>query len=481
MTIHRILTVFILIASSAGGLLWLSGCRVTHREPQVAAFIPEQFSAAPDRPQGDPLPQKWWESFGDASLNELIERAMGDNFSIRSAWDRLSQAEQVAAKTGVRLLPTLSYSAGYTRSHQETGPLEIDTDRYSAGLSASYELDIWGEIRSEREAARLDVLATEQSIASAAMTLSAGIAKIWYQLADSAQFLSVLNDQLETNRKILDLITFQAQNGKAGSADVYRQRQLIENTQGLIVQARQRDLLLQHQLAILIGIAPGAHWQERSHDLPDPGVLPALAVPADILQNRPDVQTAWLQIKAADLRVNVAQADRYPSLTLSAGVSTSSEKLVDLFDDWLATLAGTIAGPLFDAGLRQIEVERTRAVLSQRLNDYRQTLLTALKEVEDALVNEDHQRKYLLSLQEQLKLANQVYDRTRQQYLGGQLDYIRVLESLVSQQNLQRSLVTARRQLVEYRVDLCRAIASGWLGERPESATMVAESEAADR
>ena len=128
-----------------------------------------------------------------------------------------------------------------------------------------------------------------------------------------------------------------------------------------------------------------------------------------------------------------------------------------------------LSGPLFDAGLRKAEVKRTRAVVSEKLNDYSQTVLDALKEIEDAIQQEYYQREYVKSLQKQLVLAQNVYERTYQNYLKGQLDYIRVLTSLVTMQNLERNELTARRILIEHRIDLYRSIAGGWPMQRPDN------------
>jgi outer membrane protein TolC len=162
-----------------------------------------------------------------------------------------------------------------------------------------------------------------------------------------------------------------------------------------------------------------------------------------------------------------AIADQYPVISISAGAETSAAKVSDLFDDWLGNLAANLSGPLFDAGLRKAEVRRNEAIVSETFNDYNQSVLEALKEIEDAIHQENDQRYYVESLQKQLSLAQNVYERTYQNYLKGQLDYIRVLTALVSMQNLEQNELTERRLLIERRIDLCRSIAGGWSMQRP--------------
>ena len=459
--------------------LLLGGCAfVRRKEPQPPVDTADSFSAT----GVVPLPEKWWESLNDPRLNDLIERALGNNFSIRSAWDRLSQAEQIAVKSGAKLLPDLNYRAEARRTRTEAEARSTPTasegagtssTNYSLGLIASYELDLWGRVRSSRQAAALDAESARENVSAAAITLSANVAKTWYQLAEAKQQSAVIQQQLENNQKVLDLITLQFRNGKADASDVLRQRQLIESSRGHLIQTREAIVLLQHQLSVLLGKRPGQWWSEETIDLIELSALPQVQVPSITLQQRPDVISAYKAVQAADLRVASAIADQYPSISITATAETSGADVGDLFDNWLASLAANILGPIFSGGTRKAEVERTRALLSQSVNDYGQKILLAIKEVEDAINQEYYQRQYVESLQQQFELAGQVYERTRQSYIKGKLGYLRVLESLISQQTLERNELSARRVLIERRIDLCRSIAGSWELKRPESAELI--------
>ncbi|MGH2271149.1 efflux transporter outer membrane subunit [Anaerohalosphaeraceae bacterium U12dextr] len=450
------------------GLYALSGCvSVEPHEVKPQVQISDSFSA-----QGtEPLANRWWLSLTDPNLANLIEQAMTDNFTIRSAWDRLTQAEQTAVKTGAGLLPSATYNGRARRTRQDTDSRTDYTSSYSVSAAASYELDLWGKIRSSRQAALLDAQAARDDVDTAAITLSAAIAKTWYQLAEARQQELVIEQQIEVNRKVLEVIRLQFSKSQVGATDVFRQEQLLESTQGSLIQARERTILLEHQLSILLGKSPGT-WHPDTPRLIAPGQLVAIDVPSVVLLRRPDIRSRYSQVQAADMRVASAIADQYPVLSLTAGVESSAQKTHELFDNWLSNLAANVAGPLFDAGYRKAEVLRTRAVLSQKINDYSQALLDALREVEDAIQQEYHQRQTVQNLQKQLELARQVYDRTRQHYLKGQVDYLRVLDSLISLQSLERNELTARRLLLERRIELCRSIAGGWPMQRPEQARL---------
>ena len=196
--------------------------------------------------------------------------------------------------------------------------------------------------------------------------------------------------------------------------------------------------------------------------------MPQTGLPAELIQRRPDIRNAYYSVLAADSDVAAAIADRFPRLSLTAGVDVSGAHTRDLFNNWLATIAANLVAPIIDGGLRKAEVDRTRAVASEALHTYGQTILDALGEVEDALIQEQRQRDFITSLDKQLTLAGQVIERVRDRYLQGTVDYQRVLDALISQQELQRSHLTAKRDLVLDRIDLCRALGTGWTLDRPE-------------
>jgi NodT family efflux transporter outer membrane factor (OMF) lipoprotein len=447
--------------------LIFSGCFQVHRrDVSHPAPLPDSFSESGT----NPLPEKWWESFNDFQLNTLIEEALGQNFTIRAAWDRLSQAEEIAIKSGAALLPNADYLANARRTRQDVSDIVSYTSDYSLGLIASYEVDLWGRVRSSQQAAVLDAEAAKETVNAAAITLSAAIAKTWYQLAEAKQQEVVVTNQLNTNQKVLDIITLQFKQGQINAADVFRQRQLIESSRGQLILAKETIVLLQHQLSLLIGKNPRQYWAQDAIELFTPEQLPEISIPSDVLQRRPDVAVAYKTIQAADLRVASAVADQYPRISISATAETSAARASDLFDDWLGNLVGNAAGPLFDAGLRKAEVARIRAVLSQTINEYGQATLQAIKEVEDAINREHYQRQTISNFQAQLTLARQTSESTKVNYLNGQLDYLRVLEALVSQQSLERNELASRRILIEHRIDLCRAIAGSWEMTRPDQA-----------
>ncbi len=441
----------------------LAGCSVAPRAFVDPVEPPPAFSGG----GSDPLPDRWWESFDDPQLTALMERAFGGNFALLAAWDRLAQAEAIARSAGADLIPSVDVEAGISRTGEERFDRSDYATSMSLGATAAYEIDLWGRIRSRRAAAQLDAEARAEDVLAAAITLSAQVARTWYELAESREQIRVLNAQIETNEQVRTLVTAQFAKGQTQAADVLRQRQLVESSRGARILAESRSKVLEHELAVLVGLPPGSPLPAGAPELVDLPALPATGVPAELIRRRPDVRSAYLEVQAADLRVSQAVADRYPRLTIAAFASTSGEKVRDLFDNWLATLAADLIQPIVDGGRRRAEIDRTRAVTSQVIREYGQTVLDAIEEVEDALSQERYQISYLESLKLQLETAKSVIGRTRENYIKGQFDYLRVLDALTTRQSLERAYVTALRQRIDFRINLCRALAGGWTLPRP--------------
>lgn len=443
--------------------------------------LPETFSTVGDGQLAD----QWWTVFADPDLSALIEQGLGANFDLRSAWDRLAQAEAIARRETAPLFPSLDLQASTTRTEltqtAAQGSGAGGRNDVRLGIATSYEIDLWGRVRALRSAARRDVDARVADVDIAAITLSAEIAATWFELVEQRRQVDVLDAQIGTNERVLELIGLRYQRGRVAAADVLRQRQLLESTRGERPLLEARAGVLEHLLATLIGVAPGTADLPAARALPELPELPAAGLPADVIARRPDVHSAYLAILAEDRRLAAARADRYPRLSLTGNASFAARDLRDLFDNWLATLTANLVAPLLDGGSRAAEVDRVRAVVSERVHDYGQTVLIALREVEDALTRERAQREYLASLVAQLETSRVVVERIGEQYLFGATDYLEVLTALATNQNLQRSRETAVRELLGFRVELHRAIAGRFGVTRPELAGADALAAGADQ
>ncbi len=222
---------------------------------------------------------------------------------------------------------------------------------------------------------------------------------------------------------------------------------------------------MEHQLAILLGQPPGSpvDGPAADADLRVPDDVPADGLPADLLVARPDLQAAWARLESAGWGVAAARADRMPALRITARGEYGSEDLADVLDNWLLNLAGNLAAPVIDGGRRRAEVKRSRAVLDEQMAGYRRVVLTACREVEDALVRERYQAEHLQHLDQQLQAARQTHREAIERYRYGLSDYLPVLTALVTAQALENDLIEQRRQHLLIRVALYRALGGDWM------------------
>ena len=453
--------------------LAFAGCATTPLDElaEPAFEMPARFGASGEAATDS----RWWTAFHDPGLDTLVERALGNNFSLASTYARVEQARATLASANADLFPSVDASfeqSGTRRSNNgasvsgsTAGSNGIVLDQSGSNwsetrtlqFSAAYELDLWGRLRNARSAALFDARATAADYQAAAITLTADLASNWYQLQELRARIALLESQIQTNRDVLDLTTYAFKYGQSQAADVLRQRQAVESVRGQLEQAQASEAVLEHALATLVGVAP-KDLDIPEGDLIELPALPDTGVPAAALMRRPDVRQQFYSLAAADRRVAVAVANRYPQLSLSASVSATNDS-GDLFSNWITQLAANLTQPIFDAGSRAAEVDRSRAVVAEEVADYQQSMLEALQETEDALTNEYRQKRYLQRLDEQLRLSRESVANLRLRYLRGATDYLDVLDALLTRQNLQVDYLAARRQLIDYRINLYRALA----------------------
>ncbi|MDF7801625.1 efflux transporter outer membrane subunit [Pontiellaceae bacterium B1224] len=430
-------------------------------ERDLNQSLPPKFTLYSDDPYN--TTNRWWSTFQSLELDGLINEALTNSPTIQKAWAKLAQADAVYAQTRSSLFPTIGYagSAGATWTQGSSSPVES----YNIGLDAAYEVDLWGRIQSENQAAALDREATREQLNTAAITLSARVAQAWTALLAQRLQTEVILLQLEANQTSLELIELRFKTAISTALDVFQQRQTVAGTESLIPLAERNEALQQNELAVLLGLADFQSLEVTQKKLPTIGKLPALGIPAEVLANRPDVRTAGLNLYAADWQVSAARADRLPALRLTGSLDYSSDDIGDLFDDWAANLAASLTGPIFDGGRRKAEVARQRAIADERLATYRETVLNAIKEVENALTSEQKQHQYIDRLDARLTAAKRSYEESVNRYRNGLVEYTTVLIQLNTLQGLERDRVEAQFNLLSYRIDLYKALGGSWPNE----------------
>ena len=441
--------------------------------PEAPVALPDSYGGeTPATAAQAPKPERWWTAFGHPDLDRLIERALAGNFDLHAAWARLWQSEALADQAGAPRWPQLEASLGGRVSRGRFFPgAPTRTDTFASGsLAASYEVDIWDKLGSTARAAALERDAAADAVQALAMTLTARVAETWFDLVRTRAQRALLEEQLATSTAFLDLLKARFSQGMATAVEVSQQEQLAIGTRSELVLTHSREAVLTHQLAVLVGEVPGRVQPGAGAQLPELPPLPATGVPSELLQRRPDLRAAQRRVEAADNRIAAAIADRYPSLRLTAQVSSEPGTPNDWLLDPIWSLAAGLTAPIFDGGRRAAEVERRRAMMAELVANYGQTVLTAMVEVQDALVQEQRQRERIVEITNQLQVADTTLDLVRARYGQGAADFLSVLTALTSQQQVQLNLLQARRELLSHRIQLCRALGDTWTTElkRPE-------------
>lgn len=244
--------------------------------------------------------------------------------------------------------------------------------------------------------------------------------------------------------------------------DVYQQKQVVEDIIAEIPLVEAREQLLRHELALLLGKPPQTFLNISREDLPKPIEIPATGLPADLLSARPDLRAAGMRLWAADWQVAAARADRLPAISLTAQGRYGEGDVDVLFDNWLLSLAGNLTAPIFDGKRRAAEVDRSLAIVGEKVSAYRRTVLTAIKEVEDALVTESKQREHIKGLEKVTDTARKALKEAGNRYRKGLTDYLPVLTQLLKVQDLERNLIQQQANLLGARISLYRALGGTW-------------------
>jgi len=437
--------------------------------PPLAAPVPARFTEASEAAASEAPIERWWTQLEDPELDRLVAQALADNLDLRRAAARVAQAEAVARAADSGLLPRLNAQAGVSGARtvfnlgEPLGVRSTESASYTVSLSAAYEIDLWGRIGHAADAAARDVLASREDMSAAALSLSARVTDLWLQRTGERALLALIARQEDAAQKLVALVELRFAQGLAASQDVYQQRQSLAAVRAARPLALGRVAVVEHQLAILLGRPPGALTLADRDALPALPPSPPTGVPTDLLMRRPDVRAALQRITAADHRVGQAIAAQYPSLSLSASTGFQAPDLLALFEHWIWNLAANLLAPLFDGGQRSAEVDRARGALEELVTAYGQITLTALGEVEDALVQERRQADNVVDVEAQLALATLAHDEARVRYANGLATYLDVLTTERTLQQVEQALLQARRQLLTYRVQLHRALGGSWM------------------
>ncbi len=429
-------------------LLFSSGCSHVVQEDIGPPVVPQSsYTLGTSTPEDEPLPQ-WWQVFNDPLLNDYIQRALKENFSLKEGYARLKQARQFQIQADSYRYPGLD---GRVRGASEWERDSEHDESSRVQLELAWEVDLWGRLSAASMAADMEEQATEDALQGLALLLTTEVADTYFQLVVQYLYQELLTRQVSANETFLAVIKLRFANGAASLVDVYQQQALLASVKARIPLSEAQNIVLRNRLSVLLGQAPESGGLAMRHVLPEIPALPKLGIPVDLLQTRPDLRQLQRQLVAADYRVAEAVADRLPSLKIGGSTGwVSGDFLTSIFADALATIV--------DWGERKSEVEKQKAVVQEKMARYSQRYLVAIGEVEDALWQERQHELLLIALEEQLLISKATLRESRSRYIQGVTDYLPVLTALVSFQNLEMDILRRQQERISFRLLLYRGL-----------------------
>jgi NodT family efflux transporter outer membrane factor (OMF) lipoprotein len=466
----------VLLASSL-----LTGCAVgpDYRRPVVGA--PASFmgaAAVAGRSVQAPASEDtaWWSDFGDPVLAGLVDKALNQNLDIAQAVARVTQARAGLHEATAALFPsgTISGSGAAVKLSKDTLQgrqltafgIGRDTEAYEGDLGASWEIDLFGGLRRDREAAFDEYQASRAGVAAARLSVAAEVADTYIVIRGLQERIAVANEQVATQQRLVDTIGLQYRKGVAAELQ-------LRQAEGVFAQVKGTVPVLQvsldgalNALDVLLGEQPGSYRAQLSA----PGAIPAapaitaIGSPADLLQRRPDLIVAERKLAASNARIGSAISEYYPKFSLSGLIGTAATGTGSLFTGG-ATQAQGVFGlrwRLFDFGRVDAEIKNARGANAEALAAYRLSVLRASEDVENAfsaLVNREDQQRTLASGETSLARAQQ---SSMAAYKGGVVSLIEVLDADTRLLQTRDALAQARTESARAAVASFRSLGGGW-------------------
>jgi NodT family efflux transporter outer membrane factor (OMF) lipoprotein len=428
--------------------------------------IPANWSAAAsptDATASTASLAQWWRRFNDPLLTTLIAQALQSNTSIRTAQAAIRQARALRDVQAAGLLPGVGASVSAQRG--KSNGLEA-SNRFSAGIDASWEPDVFGGKRSAVNAAEADTRAAETTLANVQVSMAAEVALAYIQLRGQQAQLLIARNNLASQSETLQITDWRAQAGLITSLEVEQARTANEQTLAQIPVLEASMDKTRHSLAVLTGQAPDSLRELVQSPLPVPQAADdlALGIPAQTLRQRPDVRSAEHRISAALARVSVAEAARYPSFSISGSLGLDALTLAGLGNGAAvaSSLLASVSVPLFDGGAARAQVQAQSAALEQARVAYQAVVLTALQDVEDALVALRGDRERLVHLQQAATAAANADLLARDRFSSGLIDFQIVLQTQRTLLTAQDSVASASADISADHVRLYKALGGGW-------------------
>jgi len=438
--------------------------------PKGAWHAPMQEGLAQTPSAPEQLAQ-WWTVLNDPVLTDLIFCAVQNNLEVKLALERIRQYRLLKAIEATDKLPAVNASGGasWAGTSNENGTGTVSKS-YNAGLDASWEIDLFGRIQRSIEAADASLAAKQEAWRDALVSLVADLAGSYIDVRTAQIRLHVVNQSIASQTESFQLTQWQNQAGLTDELDVHQARYSLESAKAQIPALESTLAEAMNRVAVLSGLAPGTLNNKLTDPRPLPRLPPAIAVglPVDALRRRPDIREAEYELIAQTAQVGVATAGLYPDLTLSGSIGVNALNPAELIDNaldpshWARSLAASLSHTLFDAGSIRKHIAVQSSLQEQALIQYETTILSALEEVENALIayaKEQIRLDHLSVAAEQARIAE---DLAKKKYESGLIDFSTVLTSQQTVLSYESDLATSQGTCVSNLITLYKVLGGGW-------------------
>ncbi len=470
--------------AAASAFLFLAACTVgpNYEQPRYAVspgWKEGQQSGVVSQPAEL---SRWWSAFNDPMLNSLVERAIQSNLDLRVAQARIREARAARAVTASGAWPAFDSSAGYSRSRTSAntfssgapgggssapiGGGDLERDLFKTGFDASWEIDVFGGVRRKVEAADAIIEASMEERRDVLVSVLGDVAKSYIDLRGFQRRLDVAHANLKAQQETLELTKVRFEAGLASDLDVARAESQVSATAALIPSLEGFLKQAAYRLDVLLGSQPGLLWEELSKEAHIPGLPPEVLIglPSELLRRRPDIRRAERQLAAATAEIGAATADLFPKFTLTGIVGLQSINA----GDWITagsrfwSVGPTMTWRLFDAGKIRANIEVRNAQHEQALHRYEKTVLTALQEVESALVRYAKEQARHQSLVAAVAANRRAVEMANELYVRGINDFLNVLDAQRSLYVSENDLSESEANMATNLVALYKALGGGW-------------------
>jgi len=450
----------------------LAGCMMgpDYKRPDVdtpQAYRVEVKSAA------DLINSAWWEQFEDPVLNELIKTALAENKDVRIAASRVEEFLGRYGVTRSQLFPQVAtqFGAGSQRISTVTQPAVASTqsntfDSYSLDLGMSWEIDLWGKLRRATEAARAELLATEQARQTVILSLTSGVATSYVTLIDLDRQLAIAKSTADSRGEFFRIIKLRFEGGVVSEVELNQARSDYEFALSTVPVIEKQMAQQENALSVLLGRNPGPIARDRTLDKL---VLPQVPadLPSSLLERRPDIRLSEQLMVAANARIGVAKAQFFPTISLTAILGTASSALGNLFKGASQTWSygGTVTQPIFTGGnlisqLRVAESQQKTALLQ-----YQKSIQTAFQEVNDSLIDQTKTREQLAAQARQVDSLRNYARLARLRYDNGFTSYLEVTDAETKLFNAELQYAQSQGQLFFALINVYKSMGGGWVVE----------------